>query len=100
MSAFGPKQTSIAVPHMSAFGGKADIRFGARTGLLPEHRVTKSTDFPRLLQSCLGIVLSEIAEMIRSFQEALISKVFMVLPEWIEHPTSWRGVSRATMTVS
>jgi hypothetical protein len=25
MSAFGPKQTSLAAPHMSAFGGKADI---------------------------------------------------------------------------
>jgi len=25
MSAFGPKQTSLVAPHMSAFGGKADI---------------------------------------------------------------------------
>ena len=25
MSAFGPKRTSLAAPHMSAFGGKADI---------------------------------------------------------------------------
>jgi hypothetical protein len=25
MSAFGPKRTSVAAPHMSAFGGKADI---------------------------------------------------------------------------
>jgi hypothetical protein len=25
MSAFGPKLTSIVAPHMSAFGGKADI---------------------------------------------------------------------------
>ena len=25
MSAFGPKQTSLAAPHMSAFGGKADM---------------------------------------------------------------------------
>jgi hypothetical protein len=24
MSAFGPKRTSLAAPHMSAFGGKAD----------------------------------------------------------------------------
>jgi hypothetical protein len=24
MSAIGPKQTSVAAPHMSAFGGKAD----------------------------------------------------------------------------
>jgi hypothetical protein len=24
MSAFGPKQTSLFAPHMSAFGGKAD----------------------------------------------------------------------------
>jgi hypothetical protein len=26
MSAFGPKRTSLTAPHMSAFGGKADIR--------------------------------------------------------------------------
>jgi hypothetical protein len=25
MSAIGPKRTSLAAPHMSAFGGKADI---------------------------------------------------------------------------
>ena len=25
MSAFGPKRTSLAAPHMSAFGGKADM---------------------------------------------------------------------------
>ena len=25
MSAIGPKQTSASAPHMSAFGGKADI---------------------------------------------------------------------------
>src|SRR5215510_1373978 len=25
MSAFGPKQTSLVAPHMSAFGGRADI---------------------------------------------------------------------------
>jgi hypothetical protein len=25
MSAIGPKQTSLAAPHMSAFGGKADM---------------------------------------------------------------------------
>jgi len=25
-SAFGPKRTSLVAPHMSAFGGKADIR--------------------------------------------------------------------------
>jgi hypothetical protein len=28
MSAFGPKQTSLVAPHMSAFGGKADMAFG------------------------------------------------------------------------
>jgi hypothetical protein len=27
MSAFGPKQTSLVAPHMSAFGGKADMAF-------------------------------------------------------------------------
>jgi len=25
MSAFGPKRTSLVAPHMSAFGGKADM---------------------------------------------------------------------------
>jgi hypothetical protein len=27
MSAIGPKQTSLAAPHMSAFGGKADMAY-------------------------------------------------------------------------
>src|SRR5262245_47073446 len=27
MSAVGPKQTSLAAPHVSAFGGKADLAF-------------------------------------------------------------------------
>jgi hypothetical protein len=27
MSAFGPKRTSLAAPHMSAFGGKADMAY-------------------------------------------------------------------------
>jgi hypothetical protein len=27
MSAIGPKQTSLAAPHMCAFGGKADMTF-------------------------------------------------------------------------
>ena len=30
MSAIGPKRTSLAAPHMSAFGGKAEIRFRGR----------------------------------------------------------------------
>jgi hypothetical protein len=29
MSAIGPKRTSLAAPHMSAFGGKADMTFCA-----------------------------------------------------------------------
>jgi hypothetical protein len=29
MSAFGPKQTSLVAPHMSAFGGKANIAIAA-----------------------------------------------------------------------
>ena len=29
MSAFGPKRTSLIAPHMSAFGGKADITIAA-----------------------------------------------------------------------
>jgi|RhiMethySRZTD1v2_1073278.scaffolds.fasta_scaffold39845_5 hypothetical protein len=28
-SAFGPKRTSLVAPHMSAFGGKADIALGS-----------------------------------------------------------------------
>src|SRR5262252_7886065 len=28
MSAFGPKRTSLVAPHMSAFGGKADVPLG------------------------------------------------------------------------
>jgi hypothetical protein len=27
MSAIGPKRTSLVAPHMSAFGGKADMAF-------------------------------------------------------------------------
>jgi hypothetical protein len=27
MSAIGPKRTSLVAPHMSAFGGKADMMF-------------------------------------------------------------------------
>jgi hypothetical protein len=30
MSAFGPKRTSLAVLHMSAFGGKADMTGACR----------------------------------------------------------------------
>jgi hypothetical protein len=30
MSAIGPKQTSLAAPHMSAFGGKADMVIALR----------------------------------------------------------------------
>src|SRR5262245_8300713 len=30
MSAFGPKRTSLVAPHMSAFGGKADMMFCER----------------------------------------------------------------------
>jgi hypothetical protein len=30
MSAIGPKRTSLVAPHMSAFGGKADIDFAAQ----------------------------------------------------------------------
>jgi len=30
MSAIGPKRTSIVAPHMSAFGGKADMAIALR----------------------------------------------------------------------
>jgi hypothetical protein len=34
MSAIGPKRTSLAAPHMSAIGGKADMTFCAAHCLL------------------------------------------------------------------
>src|SRR5262245_8488855 len=40
MSAIGPKRTSLVAPHMSAFGGKADIRdqiFKSVTDLMDKH---------------------------------------------------------------
>jgi hypothetical protein len=37
MSAFGPKRTSLVAPHMSAFGGKADMTFcGAMSAFDPK----------------------------------------------------------------
>jgi len=39
MSAFGPKRTSPVAPHMSAFGGKADISIAVNGGLLFFDRV-------------------------------------------------------------
>jgi hypothetical protein len=39
-SAIGPKQTSLAAPHMSAFGGKGDmaiaVQMSGRTDPTPE----------------------------------------------------------------
>jgi hypothetical protein len=36
MSAFGPQQTSVFALHMSAFGGKADMRCSnVRTSVVP-----------------------------------------------------------------
>jgi hypothetical protein len=52
MSAIGPKQTSLAAPHMSAFEGKVDIAFFRRKCLLltqSGHR-RRSAIGPRLLQ--------------------------------------------------
>jgi len=34
MSAIGPERTSLVAPHMSAFGGKADIEAAAPTNWL------------------------------------------------------------------
>jgi len=42
MSAFGPYQTSATAPHMSAFGGKADIKI-ATYGKGPHVKSTKPT---------------------------------------------------------
>jgi hypothetical protein len=45
MSAFGPKRTSLDAPHMSAFGGKADI---IQNGRSPSLVVSRATIPPRL----------------------------------------------------
>jgi hypothetical protein len=38
MSAIGPKRTSVAAPHMSAFGGKVDMPIALRMSAFePEH---------------------------------------------------------------
>ena len=34
MSAIGPKRTSLVAPHMSAFGGKADIHVSVQAALI------------------------------------------------------------------
>jgi len=40
MSAIGPKRTSLAAPHMSAFGGKADMTFrGALSAYDPKQLI-------------------------------------------------------------
>jgi hypothetical protein len=36
MSAIGPKRTSLAAPHMSAFGGKADIELARALSANPD----------------------------------------------------------------
>jgi hypothetical protein len=40
MSAFGPKQTSQVAPHMSAFGGKADMTFCSAMAILGHKRTS------------------------------------------------------------
>jgi hypothetical protein len=52
MSAFGPKQTSLVAPHMSALGGKADIAVDGQCALLgvSEHDADLS-QCPLLTQS-------------------------------------------------
>jgi hypothetical protein len=48
-SAFGPKRTSLAAPHMSAFGGKADMAYcGANVRLWPKADIGVSLNAPRL----------------------------------------------------
>src|SRR6476660_3740782 len=48
MSAFGPKRTSLAAPHMSAFGGKADMTFcNARIGFKPKADIAPFLSTPK-----------------------------------------------------
>jgi hypothetical protein len=42
MSAFSPKRTSLAAPHMSAFGGKADMPFAARMSAFDPKRTSSN----------------------------------------------------------
>jgi hypothetical protein len=51
MSAIGPKRTSLVAPHMSAFGGKADmarkylnIRQRAKMGVRSSSRTTNASE--------------------------------------------------------
>jgi len=39
MSAFGPKQTFFCAPHMSAFGGKADMPIALRNDCFDPKRI-------------------------------------------------------------
>jgi hypothetical protein len=41
-SAFGPKRTSLAAPHMSAFGGKADMAFCKTSALDAKQLLARS----------------------------------------------------------
>jgi len=55
MSAFGPKQTYASAPHMSAFGGKADVRL-KRDNLTNAHMRQKASITlarPRLITETL-----------------------------------------------
>jgi hypothetical protein len=99
MSAIGPKRTSRFAPHMSAFGGVADIRPNQRRRVLlqiccavksrsrtprhakREHRANKLNRFstsraPRC------------SEMSGAFSKTCEKHTYMVLPVWIEHTTS------------
>jgi hypothetical protein len=67
MSAIGPKQTSRAAPHMSAFGCKADMRgqaLGAKTAPLEAERGSRSENYG-LLDSCAGNVAIHIETIVQ-----------------------------------
>jgi hypothetical protein len=61
MSAIGPKQTLLIAPHMSAFGGKADMTqsWQTRLGVTPRHNYLvsirgKGIECPRTLARLKG----------------------------------------------
>ena len=62
MSAYGTKRTSLVAPHMSAFGGKADITLYLRDGALCvgsppywHHRILTVAVKRRSNPSCNGL---------------------------------------------
>jgi hypothetical protein len=63
MSAFGPKRTSVFAPHMSVFGGKADIALMPQNiRLLPEANIASALLLPlychgAIARICIGLCI-------------------------------------------